>query len=466
MSSTPSAILAGLTALSRAELEALQLAKLQRQLARVYARNGFYRDRFDAAKVRPEQIRSVAEFRDRIPTMAKADCLADQQEHPPFGRRVGVPREDVVLMNLTGGTSGQGQEVFGRTNHDIAMQGHFHYLPWYLAGLRRGDSALNCVPAGGLTTGGWGPTEGFRVAGVTSYAVGGTMSTDAKIDLMRRFRDFHFIYASTSYLHTLTEAFRRKGLSPAEEFPMLRTLYIAAESYPVEWAQRVEAFWGAKLHEGYGSTQAAGFSAGTCEHGAIQGDRRGVMHFFEWHNLVEVVNPETMELVGPGEEGEIVLTNLDIIGSPVIRFRTGDKGRYVSPGAGPSGRPWIGVEAGTIGRIDDMMKIRGNNMWPSAVDGVVFRCDKVWEYAGRVYTSMQGKTCVELRLAFKADAAFSGDSERQALLKTIGAELKQTTNINMDLVVVDREDLPSYEYKSRRWKDERAEGFRSGAVNQ
>ncbi|WP_342641060.1 phenylacetate--CoA ligase family protein [Rhodoligotrophos ferricapiens] len=459
-----SSLIAALSALRREELEALQFAKIKRQLARAYARNGFYRARFDKAGVNPDEIRSLAEFRARIPTMGKKDCLIDQEAHPPFGERVGVPREDVVLMNLTGGTSGQGQEVYGRTNHDIAMQGHMHYLPWYMAGLRRGCSALNCVPAGGLTTGGWGPTEGFRVAGVTSFPVGGVTSTEAKIDLMRRFREFHFIYASTSYLHTLTEAFRRKGIDPKAEFPMLRTLYIAAEPYPVEWAQRIEAFWGARLHEGYGSTQGAGFIAGTCEHGAIQGDRRGVMLVFEWHQLVEIVNPDTMELVAPGEEGEIVLTNLDIVGSPVIRFRTGDKGRYIPPGAGPSGRNWIGIEAGTIGRIDDMMKIRGNNMWPSAVDNVVFRSDKVWEYAGRVFTDDHGRTQVELRLAFKEGVSLS-DAERAAFLADLTAELKQTTNIAMQILVVNRAELPSYEYKSRRWKDERAEGFRSGELS-
>ncbi len=459
-----SGLLSRFHAMSRAELDALQLAKLRRQLIRVMAENGFYKARFEAAGVAPDRIRSVAEFRDRVPTMAKADCLADQKANPPFGLRVGRPREEIVLMNLTGGTSGQGQEVFGRTNRDVALQGHLHYLPWTLAGLRRGDVALNCVPAGGLTTGGWGPTEGFRVAGATSYPVGGTLSTDAKIDLMLRFGRIDFIYASTSYLNTLTEAMRRRGVDPKTAFPMLRTLYTAAEAYPVEWAQRVEAFWGAKLHEGYGSTQAAGFGAGSCE-GAIEGDGRGVMHVFEWHNVVEILNPVTGEPVGPYEEGEIVLTNLDIVASPVIRFRTGDKARIIPPGH-EGRRAWIGIEAGTIGRIDDMMKIRGNNMWPSAVDGVVFRDERVSDYAGRVFTTADGKTGVELRIALRGEGLSLDEAGRRALLKRLAAEIKATTNVNMDLSVVDRSELPTYDYKSRRWKDERSDGYRTGALAQ
>lgn len=463
---TPSRLIDELSALSRQDLEKLQFAKLRRQLARLHASNAFYRERFDAAGVKPLDIRSLEEFRDRVPTMGKPDCLADQKSHPPFGRRVGVPREDVMMINLTGGTSGQGQEAFGRTNADIAMQGHFHHLPWHLAGLRRGDVALNCVPAGGLTTGGWGPTEGFRVAGVTAYAAGGVMTTDAKVDLMLRFGEFHFIYASTSYMHTLTEGFRRRGVDPKAAFPMLKSLFIAAEGYPVEWARRTEAFWGARLHEGYGSTQSAGFCGGTCEHGAVREGGRGLIHMFEWHNVVEVVDPETGAPVEPGGEGEVVLTNLDIVGSPVVRFRTGDKVRYLGHGCCGCGRNWMAVEAGTIGRLDDMMKIRGNNMWPSAVDAVVFRNDDVWEYAGRVFVTGSGKTGVELRIALKAGAGPQDEAARDGFARKLKADLKAATNINMDIAFVDRGELPNYDYKSRRWKDERGEGFRSGAIGE
>lgn len=454
-----------LARLSRDEILQFQFAKLKRQLERAYARNGFYRTRFEAAGVKPDDIRTLDDFRTRIPAMGKRDCLDDQAKSPPFGERVGVPRERVVLVNLTGGTSGLGQEVYGRTNFDVAMQGHYHYLPWYMGGLRAGQVALNCVPAGGLTTGGWGPSEGFRMAGATSFPAGGTMSTDAKIDLMMRFGTFHFIYASTSYMHTLTEALRRRGIDPKKQWPMMQSLYTVAEPYPVEWAERIEDFWGARLYEGYGSTQAAGFCCSTCENGAVKNGRRGVMHIFEWHALIEVVDPETMRSVQPGEDGEIVLTNLDIEGSPVIRFRTGDKGRLMPHDACGCGRPWLGLEAGTIGRLDDMMKIRGNNMWPAAVDQVVFAHKDVWEYAGHVYTSADGRTQVDLKIALKPDAGLS-ESDTARLFKTLQGEIKAATNVSMELKAVDRSELPNYDYKSRRWKDERSAGFKSGAVKE
>jgi phenylacetate-CoA ligase len=452
-----------MSALSRSDLLELQFRKLKARLAHLDETNAFYRQRFDAAGVDVTSLRSLDEFSARVPTMGKPDCLADQAAHPPFGLRLGVPRQQVALVNLTGGTSGQGQEVFGRTRADIVTQGELHFLPWYLAGLREGHAALNCVPAGGLTTGGWGPTEGLRVGGVTPYPVGGTMGTDAKIDLMLRFREIDFIYASTSYMHTLTTAMKRRALDPKAEFAGLSSLFIAAEAYPLEWAREVEAFWGARLHEGYGSTQGAGFIAGTCEEGAVTPEGRGVMHLFEWHNVVEVLDPESGRPAGPGEEGEIVLTNLDIEASPVVRFRTGDKGRYIPASGCRCGRHWAGIEASSITRLDDMMKIRGNNVWPSAIDAVLFRHPSVWEYAGRVFTSDDGKTGVEVRLALR-DGSPEVDGDARPLLTMLANEIKAATNVNMALRVVPRSDLPTYDYKSRRWADERAAGFRSGAV--
>ncbi|GGH27857.1 phenylacetate-coenzyme A ligase [Alsobacter metallidurans] len=459
--SSASPHLGRLAAMNRASLEALQLRRIQALLERLYARNPFYRDRMDAAGVRPEHIRSLEDFRKRIPVATKQDFLADQEAHPPFGRRLGVPREDVALVTLTGGTSGQGQEVYGRTQRDVHMLGYLHQLPWTMAGLRPGDVAFNCVPAGGMTTGGWGPGEGFRIAGATAFHVGGSLATDAKIDMMLRFREAHFIYASTNYHHTLAEGFRRRGIRPAEGFPMMRTLFTAAEGYPIEWAQELEAFWGCRLHEGYGSTQGVGFIASTCECGAVrQGGSRGCMHFLEWENYAEVIDPDTGEPVGPGEEGEIVLTNLGVEASPVLRFATRDRARFIPHHACGCGRPWNGIEAGGIARYDDMMKIRGNNVWPLSVDNAVFSHAHVEEYAGRVFVDHAGRTEVEVRLALKNDAP-ADEAWREDLCRTLTERIKAATNVLMNVRVIPREDLPSFSYKARRWTDERREGMRT-----
>ncbi len=454
-----SAALAPFERMTRVELDRLLLAKLRRQLERAARTNPFYRRKLESAKLGPEHIRSLADIR-RIPLSTKEDFLADQLAAPPFGSRLGVPREEVVLVNMTGGTSGKGQEIYGRTQHDVAVQGFLHYLPWYMAGLRPGQMALNCVPAGGLTTGGWGPPEGFRIAGATAVHAGGALSTDAKLDLLERLGELHFIYASTNYMHTLTEAFRRRGIRPAELLPMMRGIFLVAEGYPAEWARAIEGAWQCRVHEGYGSTQGAGFVCATCEQGAVRADgRRGLMHIFEWLNYTEVVDPETGAPVGPGEEGEIVLTNLDIQGSPVLRFSTRDKARWFPHDACNCGRPWHCIEAGGVGRYDDMLKIRGNNVWPLAVDQVIFAHPEIAEYTGRVFVDDAGRTEVEIRLALKEEALGIAVSAKERLLATIREGIKNQTNVAMQLREVPIADLPQFLYKARRWTDERKSGY-------
>lgn len=452
-----SATLARYERMSRVELEALQLARVQRQLVRVYESSGFWHNKMEEAGIRPATVRSLADFA-RLPTSNKQQFLQDQQAHPPYGSRLSVLPDQVAMINTTGGTSGQGQETYGRTQHDVAMQGYLHYLPWHLAGLRPGHVGLNCVPSGGMTTGGWGPPEGFRVAGAAGINPPGAMSTDGKIDLMLRFGSLHFIYTSTNYLHTLTEAFRRRGISPRQAFPMMQGLFIAGEGYPLHWAQGIVEAWGCPLHEGYGSTQGAGFIASSCERGVVREDGQpGRLHILEWENYVEVIDPATGQHVSAGEEGEIVLTNLSILGSPVIRFATGDRARWMPSEACGCGRPWNCIEAGSIARYDDMLKIRGNNVWPASVDAAMFSHPEVAEYAGRVFVDERGRTEVEVRYALKAGVVRSTGVER--LTDTLTAEIKARTNVAMKLLVVSRDALPTFEYKARRWTDERKSGY-------
>jgi phenylacetate-CoA ligase len=457
-----SPLLGRAAALTRAELEALQLKKLRRQLERLYANSPYYRARMDQARLRPDHITSLALFREKFPLSTKTDFLADQAEAPPFGHRLSVPRQQVALVNMTGGTSGQGQEIYGRTHRDVHMQGYLHALPWFLAGLRAGHTAINCVPAGGMTTGGWGPGEGLRIIGATGFHVGGSMSTEAKIDLMLKIGDVNFIYASTNYLHTLTDLILRRGIDPREAFPNMRSLFIAAEGYPVEWAQKIEALWGCALREGYGSTQCAGFGASTCDRSVVSADgKRGLMHLFEWETLFEVVNPETREPVQTGEVGELIVTNLAVEGSPVVRFRSGDAARFFAHDECGLGKPWHAIESGTIGRFDDMMKIRGNNVWPSAIDAAIFAHAEIAEYAGRVFTTSDGKTEIEISLALSEPAALQFSPEqRHSLFESVRNAIKDRANIWVLLAEVPRDALPEFSYKARRWKDERQAGYR------
>jgi len=118
---------------------------------------------------------------------------------------------------------------------------------------------------------------------------------------------------------------------------------------------------------------------------------------------------------------------------------------------------WSCLEAGTISRYDDMLKLRGNNVWPATIDAIVFSHPEVAEYAGRVYVDDLGRTEVEVRFAVKAEA--SGEGAAEALAAVMAAEIKSKTNVNMTLRAVPRSDLPTFEYKARRWTDERKAGY-------
>jgi phenylacetate-CoA ligase len=157
----------------------------------------------------------------------------------------------------------------------------------------------------------------------------------------------------------------------------------------------------------------------------------------------------------------MVVTNLSVEGSPVVRFKTGDAARFVSHADSGTGWGWNAIECGTIGRFDDMMKIRGNNIWPSAIDAAVFAHGDVAEYAGRVYTSEDGKTEIEVRLALSDHAAMTFSPEQRAnLFQSVRGAIKERANIWVDLVEVARGELPEFAYKARRWKDERQAGYR------
>jgi phenylacetate-CoA ligase len=443
--------------MSRKELEDLQLHKLKRTLQYVYERNPFYRKRFEENKVTPEDVISLGDFSERIPLVSKEDFVKDQEEHPPYGSRLGVPRDKISQVHLTSGTSGLGQEVYARTRADVELTGDgwMHNFQW--SGLVKGDTAVNMIPIGTYCAG-WSIMQGFFKTGLTSFHLHG-MEGAGKLKLMTRFKP-HYIWVTPPYLTRLTVLSKELGIDPREAFPTLKSITVATEAFPASWAQEMEEFWGTRLHEMYGCTQGGGAVAVTCEPGAIlPNGGRGPLHVLEQHYLIEVINPATGRDVKAGEEGEVILTVFENEASPVIRFRTRDCVRFFPHDHCNCGRPFNIWESGTISRYDDMLKIRGMNVWPSAVDGVIFAHKEVDEYIGRVTIDQEGREQVLISLALKPEAAGLTPSGRAALFRQIGEAIKATTGVSMELQEVARDQLPTFEFKSRRWSDQRQQGL-------
>jgi phenylacetate-CoA ligase len=289
----------------------------------------------------------------------------------------------------------------------------------------------------------------------------GHLKYGERLEWFRKF-GLNSIYGMPSYLNTLTSLCEEMGYDPRKDFPDFRSYVLAGESYPIEWAERMQDFWGIKLHETYGSTQTGGTcTAGTCRHGAIPGSQRGRMHLFEWSVFYEVLDPATGEPVGPGEEGELYVTTLDREASATLRFASGDRVRWLPWNECSCGLPFDSIEAGTVGRLDDMLKIKGMNVWPSAVDEIMFSHAEIVDYRATVTVTDRGRTAVVVAIAFSDNLIPAGEA-RQAFMATLSDELRQRIGITFDLCEATRAEMKEFEFKARRWSDERHKRMESG----
>jgi phenylacetate-CoA ligase len=224
-----------------------------------------------------------------------------------------------------------------------------------------------------------------------------------------------------------------------------------AESYPVEWISRTEQHWGLELREVYGST--GGAYAVSCEKGLASDGHRGYLHNADWNVLLEVIDPETGQPVAEGEIGEAVITTLVRQASPLIRFRTGDRVRLLAHDGCLCGRQTAAIEAGTIGRLDDMLKLKGMNVWPSAVDEIVLGAESVEEYNATVGLDDRGYEYVHLDVVLSKAIP---TADRAAHLSELKRRLRSATNVSMELREAEMDSMRTFEYKARRWQDKRS----------
>lgn len=440
--------------LSVDELKALQWKKLQYQLEYVYHHNLFYRRLWDRHHVKPSDIHSPEDYRVRVPLLHKQDLLEDQLEAPPFGTRMGTAAEQLVGLYWTSGTSGIGQELYGHTTADSFYYGHTWTYGLHWHGVRRGNRFFNCWPGSvGQLAGPDSMTRGLMLIGANALHIG-TQSTEEKLRQMLRFSPQH-IAAVPAYLQRLTAACEEKGMVPREAFAELQSIVLATEPYSVDWAKWMEELWGCAIQEMYGSTQQGGGLAFTCEHGAVIDGQHGFLHMLEHLSYVEILDPHTRQPVQPGEEGEIILTTMNRDASALVRFATDDKAVYLPGGACSCKRPFAAFQAGTIARYDDMLKIKMVNIWPAAVDALLFAYPEIAEYQARVFLD-EGTSHerVEVTVEWKPGVL----AERTALLQSeLEVCLQQRIGVRMEVVEADS-PLPRFEFKVRRWTDERKLG--------
>lgn len=427
-------------------IRAYQLGKLREVVAEAWRKNAFYRDIWTAHGTKPRSIKSLEQFASEIPICRKVDFIADQASDPPYGKRLAAVRDvrRPHLIFTTSGTSGQGVEIHAQTHRERTKLFPISNYFYRWAGLRRGDKAFLCYP---ITLLGGGRIEiyGLESYGLTVFPVG-NYDVERKLDLMERFKP-DVVIATTSYLGHMAAVGAKRGRAHRP-----KAIFGGGEGASFSWFEKQQELWGATFYNHYGTTQSRCDHIYPCERGIGTRSHPGLLHNIEPGFYLEVVDPATGRHVKDGERGELVVTSLVHTEFPFIRHGMGDAAVWHEASYCPCGRPFSGVELGTIERMDDMKKIKGVNVWPQAVDEAVFVHDGVDEYQVVLSRDESAADVATLYVMPKP----SIEMERLPnLCEAIAREIRRKLGIGFKVEGVAPGHLRHSEYKARRWVDNR-----------
>jgi phenylacetate-CoA ligase len=340
---------------STEERRAGQLKRLRETVQNVYTNVPFYRQILDKQGMQPEQIKNLDDLH-RLPFTTRHDLI----EHYPFGL-LAVPKEQLVRVHASSGTKGKAK-IVGYTRHDIDLWSEVCAHALVCAGLGPGDVLHNAYGYG-LFTGGLGLHYGGEYLGATVVPISGG-NTQRQITFLRDLQATA-IACTPSYALTLAEALTKLGLKPDDLH--LRYGIFGAEPWTEEMRSQIEKGLGLIALDIYGLSEVIGPGvAMECLAGHNRDSGVRSLHIFEDHFLPEIIDPSTGDLLPIGEEGELVFTTITKQGMPVIRYRTGDI-CSLRPGSCPCGRTLVRMSQ-IKGRVDDMLIIRGVNVYPSEVE--------------------------------------------------------------------------------------------------
>ncbi|MCC7372375.1 MAG: AMP-binding protein [Chloroflexi bacterium] len=348
-----------------------------------------------------------------VAPLTKADILQDQQQKPPFGRRLLSSPRDVTLVVESSGSSGGEKEIHALSRADEDAGIGMMTAAMRTTGLGPDDTVALTLPIG-TAGGGWKLCACLRAAGALVLRIG-SLGTDEKVERMLRF-GVTALVGTPVYVDRLAAALDQAGHAPASL--AVRHIYVATQAVTEAWVARTEKRWGARVFEWYGN--AAGFFAMTCGEGILAAPgQRGTLHWDPSYQLLEVLSPEGA-LVQHGERGEIVGTHLMNQTGPLVRFATGDSGRFVRGGGCRCGSAWPGLEAGTIRRLDAMLKVRGVNLWPGTVESLLVETPGVEDFWVIVSATADGREELTLFVRASSAAAFNPAALEHSLRQTTG----------------------------------------------
>jgi phenylacetate-CoA ligase len=396
--------------------------------------NPFWRDRLEAAGVRdPRDVGSWDDFA-RLPRLTKAELAADQAAHPPFGTNLSYPLERYVRVFQTSGTTGPPIRWL-ETAESWAWWCRCWGFVFRAAGLGPGDRIFFPFSFG-LFVGFWAGFEGAATVGALAIP-GGGQDTGLRLHAMAELAATALACTPSYALH-LAEVAASKGRDPAALG--VRTTVHAGEpgaGIPAVRA-RLQALWGARAYDHAGMTEVGAFG--------FECETQAGLHVNELEFVAEVLDPESGRPVPPGDVGELTLTNLGRWGSPVLRYRSGDRVRR-DPAPCPCGRTFLRLAGGILGRVDDMLVVRGINVFPSALEGIVRRFPPVEEFRIEVY---RRGALDEVRLVLEIDGQAHGAELVSRTVAGVVEAVRHEVGIRVEAAAVPARTLPRFELKARR----------------
>lgn len=416
---------------SRQAIEEHQLKRLRRMLKAILPANEFYRKKLPEEGI--ADIDSLEKFK-RLPFTTKDDLVEDQARQPPFGSDLTFPLERYIRIHQTSGTTGKPMYWLD-TEDSWDWWAECWKVIFQAAGVHAGDRVYFAFSFGPFI-GFWTGWEGARKVGALAIS-GGGQSTSQRLKAILDYQATVLVCTPTYAVHMASEA-SKVGIDLARGSAVKITIHAGEPGASIPRTKKmIEEAWGAKCYDHPGATEVGAYGF-ECE------PQPGGVHLNEREFIAEVIDPKSGAAVREGERGELVITNLGRIGSPVIRYRTGD---LVQPSYQPClcGRPFMLLQGGVLGRDDDMMVVRGVNVFPSAVENVMREFPEIEEF--RV-DAVQREALLELKLTLEPRpeyASFTGLEEK------VTQRFRESIGLRPQVEMVSPGTLPRFELKARRF---------------
>ncbi len=421
---------------TRHAIETEQLALLNKLLAALQESNTFYGDRLRAAGL-ADPVHSLDEFTARMPLTTKQHLIDDQQQHPPYGTNLTYPIERYTRLHQTSSTTGSPVRwLDDAASWDALVDDWVTILQ--AAGTTEHDRLFAAFS--------FGPFIGFWIGFEAALRLGCLAIPGGAMNSITRLRvilanDVTIVCCTPTYALRLAETAREEHIDLSGS--AVQRLIVAGEpggSVPAV-RKRIEQAWGgARVFDHHGMTEI-GPATYQCP------DHPGTLHLLEASLLCEFLDPSTGQPVEETHDGlaELVVTTLRRTGSPLLRYRTGD---LVHPGKIEQcscGRWERALPGGVVSRADDMVFVRGVNLYPGAIEQIVSRHPEVAEYRVEV-SEHRGMT--ELRMLIESASA---DSNTMDMQRALADDLRSSLNLRIPIEVVPADTLPRFEFKARRW---------------